>query len=640
MGSVDEFWDAEKMLDLYVHDYMVKKNMHKAAETFKEEADVGNHPVVIDSPEGFLNEWWSIFYDVYAHRQMEHQETKAQASAKTVQMTGTEQRSIHSIVSSEHKNKQRLGMLPLDADLYRTLGQQASSALAARIYEGEHCRHPTQNIDANLQLLDIHRFNVSKLMPTSSRHSNQQTSNENPHQSVRGAIFDFSFRRPISVDPNPYRLHDSSGPFEPGINNGVNPLPLSGRPVNQLQMLTAQHQYQLLARALTCTPGHPMLTRPEDRDITDGPTKSESSSKDRQIVRKRKTLSNLSTGEKVSKSTEDDKPLGDHVDSFCTREEDHVDSKDDPFSALNCSTTACDKNEPKSFTFKEVGCLHSSRSKVFCCHFSSNGKILASAGHEKKVRICNMETFNFIDTSEEHSHLITDVRFKPSSTIFATSSFDQTVQIWDAARTRKSLVKLLGHSEQVMSLDFHPRKLDLLCSCDSNDEIRLWNVNRGACIQVLKGATKQVRFQPLFGKMLGTAAGNNINVMDVETNNVRLQLKGHAKEVLSICWDTTGEYIASVSEDSARLWSLVSGGKCTRELCSNGNQFQSCTFHPRFPKLLIIGGYQILQLWYPTEGSKTWTIPAHDGLIASLADSMETGMVASASHDQCVKLWK
>jgi len=41
------------------------------------------------------------------------------------------------------------------------------------------------------------------------------------------------------------------------------------------------------------------------------------------------------------------------------------------------------------FSFEEVGCLHSSKSKVLSSHFSSDGKVLASAGHEKKVIRCN-----------------------------------------------------------------------------------------------------------------------------------------------------------------------------------------------------------------------------------------------------------
>lgn len=48
---------------------------------------------------------------------------------------------------------------------------------------------------------------------------------------------------------------------------------------------------------------------------------------------------------------------------------------------------------------------------------------------------------------------------------------------------------------------------------------------------------------------------------------------------------------------------------------------------------------QTLELWNMTE-NKTMTLHAHDKLVSSLAASNATGMVASVSHDKCVKLWK
>ncbi|KAG8635391.1 hypothetical protein MANES_16G029200v8 [Manihot esculenta] len=340
-------------------------------------------------------------------------------------------------------------------------------------------------------------------------------------------------------------------------------------------------------------------------------------------------------------NAEVDKPANENVESFLCTGDDKNNDKGTPLGNLKRRSTACAKNDHKGFAFEEIGCLRSSKSKVLSCHFSSDGRLLASAGHDKKVFIWNMETFDFVNSSEGHSLLITDVRFRPNSTIYATSSFDRTLQIWDATKPSKSLFKLLGHADQVMALDFHPRKADLLCSCDSNDEIRLWNVNRCACTHVSKGASKQVRFQPQYGKLLATCSRNNINVIDVENDTgVQFNLKGHAKEIHSLSWDMSGKYIASVSADSARVWSLVSGGSCMYELHSNGNQFQSCTFHPGYSQLLVIGSYQSLELWNPIEGNKTLSVPAHSGLIAALADSLETETIASASHDQCVKLWK
>lgn len=49
-----------------------------------------------------------------------------------------------------------------------------------------------------------------------------------------------------------------------------------------------------------------------------------------------------------------------------------------------------------------------------------------------------------------------------------------------------SLRTFTGHSTTVMSLDFHPSKEDLLCSCDNNSEIRYWSINNGSCAGVFK----------------------------------------------------------------------------------------------------------------------------------------------------------
>lgn len=47
-------------------------------------------------------------------------------------------------------------------------------------------------------------------------------------------------------------------------------------------------------------------------------------------------------------------------------------------------------------------------------------------------------------------------------------------------------MKLEGHAEPVMSVDFHPVKMDMLCSCDRSGEIRIWNVDKHACTCVSK----------------------------------------------------------------------------------------------------------------------------------------------------------
>ncbi|KAK4354293.1 hypothetical protein RND71_026487 [Anisodus tanguticus] len=157
----------------------------------------------------------------------------------------------------------------------------------------------------------------------------------------------------------------------------------------------------------------------------------------------------------------------------------------------------------KGIAFEEIRNLHTTKSEFLCCHFNSQGELLSTAGHDKK----------------------------PS----------------------KPFGNLAGHAGHVMSIDFHPIKLRLLSSCDSNNEIRLWDIRTGDCI---------------------------------------INFKGHVEDVRSICWDRTGNCLESVSEYSAWIW-YVRDGECIHELNSGDNRFQSCTFHPGHGQVLVIGSDKV-----------------------------------------------
>ncbi|KAI4335796.1 hypothetical protein L6164_014406 [Bauhinia variegata] len=294
----------------------------------------------------------------------------------------------------------------------------------------------------------------------------------------------------------------------------------------------------------------------------------------------------------------------------------------------------------KGISLKEMNLIVASTHKIECCHFSSDGKLLATGGHDRKASLWCTESFELKSTLEEHSQCITDVRFSPSMPRIATSSADKTVRIWDADNPGYSLRTFSGHSTAVMSLDFHPSKEDLIFSCDNNSEIRYWSVLNGSCAGVFKGGASHMRFQPCFGRLLAAAVDNLVSILDVETLVCRFKLQGHKNLVRSVCWDSSGEYLSSVSDDSVRVWKIGSGGKgeCIHDMNASGNKFNTSVFHPSYP-LLIIGCYDTLELWNFSE-NKTTTLRAHDKLVSSLAVSNATGLVASASHDKRIKFWK
>lgn len=85
-----------------------------------------------------------------------------------------------------------------------------------------------------------------------------------------------------------------------------------------------------------------------------------------------------------------------------------------------------------------------------------------------------------------------------------------------------SIRTFTGHSASVMSLDFHPNKDDLICSCDGDNEMRFWSIKHGSVVGYFKGGSTQLRFQPRYGGYLATASDNAVSILDVETLRYKL----------------------------------------------------------------------------------------------------------------------
>ncbi|XP_023539844.1 transcriptional corepressor LEUNIG_HOMOLOG-like isoform X1 [Cucurbita pepo subsp. pepo] len=776
-------WEADKMLDVYIYDYLVKKKLHATAKSFMNEGKVAPDPVAIDAPGGFLFEWWSVFWDIFIARTNEKHSEPAAAYIEAQQIKSKEQQlQIQQLQLMRQAQLQRrdgahpsLGGSLNAVNSEGMLVQPTATALAARMYE-ERMKNPNAMdsetsqplLDARVALMKPSTNHPGQLGNSGSVNAALQQMQARAQQptDIKQEVNIGGTQRSLPMDPSsvygPGLMQSKPGMGNTGLNPGLNGLPLKGWPLaqgieqmrpglgaqvqkpflqsaNQFQLLPQQQQQQLLAQVqaqgnLGSSPmysdmdpqrfrglqrnslntkdgqpiandgsiGSPMQSTSSKMNI---PQMQQSSSQQQdglhpqQVQQNRKRKGPSSSGAANSTGTgntlgpnsqpstpsthtpgdgaviapnmqnvnsmqkgglimygndgpgglasstnqlEDMEHLGDigslddNVESFLSH--DDGDGRD-LFGTLKRNPSDHAAENSKGPSFSEVGSMRKSNSKVVCCHFSSDGKLLASAGHDKRVVIWNMETLQTETTSEEHTLIITDVRFRPNSTQLATSSFDTTIRLWDSAQPTYSLHAYTGHNAQVASLDFHPKKNEIFCSCDANNEIRYWHINQGST-HVSKGgsASTQVRFQPRIGQLLAAASDSVVSIIDFESDRPTLSLKGHSSEVHSVCWDTNGDYLASVSRDSVRVWSIASG-ECIHELSSSGNMFNSCVFHPSYSSLLVLGGYQSLELWNMAE-NKCMTMPAHECVISSLAQSPVTGMVASASHDKSVKIWK
>ncbi|KAL7084391.1 hypothetical protein ACP275_14G220700 [Erythranthe tilingii] len=560
--------ELDKLLNQYIHNYFLKRKLYNSAKAFMTEAKIDPGYEAIDSPEGFLLEWWTVYWDIYHTKTNENYSEPAAAYIKTQLYKKREQQQQQQL---QMQQLQQMQQQQLQMQQLQQMQQQhpLGGLMNSEGMDENNIDSGTQQMAPLKQLIQGNTGGMSGAM------QQMQVRQQLASSSIYGQAI----------------LQSKYGLGGAGLNQGVSGLSLKGWPltgINQLGTSSGLHKpnQQALAQAQV----QRNLGNSSFRNYGT-PMQSDFSSSQQQYQ--------LQQPQQMQQT--------------------HAEHKTET---------------SKGFSFR--GFRIRAKNKVTCCHFSSDGKWLASAGLDKKAVLWHMDTLQTDTTYEEHQDSITDVRFRPNSNKFATTSLDKSVRIWDPSCC---LHAYTGHTSHVMSLDFHPKQNDLFCFSDGKHEIQYWIMNPFSRARISKQeGSGQVRFQPISGQLLAAASDKLVSIFDVKTDKPTQSFQGHSGVVSNICWDVNGDHLASVSEDCIKVWSLKSG-ECIRQLNSVGNKFYSCVFHPSYPSLLIVGGLGSLKLWDMAE-NKSMTVPAHENIIAALAYSPVTGMIASASHDNSVKLWK
>jgi small GTP-binding protein len=192
--------------------------------------------------------------------------------------------------------------------------------------------------------------------------------------------------------------------------------------------------------------------------------------------------------------------------------------------------------------------------------WSADGKFLASAGGDKRIKIWNDISFSFYKEFAGHDEVISCLAWSDSNKRIASGSADKLIKIWNLEYLEEPLI-LRGHKEFVRDVVWANNDKQII-SCSEDGLIIFWDAQTGNILQKIKNAHASgwvLSLTPVINGVFASGGGDcMVRLWNTEGKQIKL-LRGHNAWVDCVKWMDNGKLIASASGDkSIRIWDVKS----------------------------------------------------------------------------------
>jgi len=249
-------------------------------------------------------------------------------------------------------------------------------------------------------------------------------------------------------------------------------------------------------------------------------------------------------------------------------------------------------------------------------------------------------------TYQGHSDKIHMLAWSPDSKYIASSSLDETIQIWDAL-TGTTIFTIRSSSLQPQVLTWSPDSTLLaLTSGLSCETIQIWDISTGrisAKHPTYTGHTESIlslAWSP-DGRCLASASEDKtIHIWDVSTGRVIFIYRGHSAPVTNVAWSPDSRRIASASEDkTAQAWDATTGSSIAI-FYGHRDKVNAVTYSPGNTLIASASDDTTVQVWDSSTGRKVLIYKDHTAGASSAVWSPNGMSIASSSLDETVHVWK
>jgi serine/threonine protein kinase len=203
--------------------------------------------------------------------------------------------------------------------------------------------------------------------------------------------------------------------------------------------------------------------------------------------------------------------------------------------------------------------LDSHNGYVCTVEFSPDGKILASGGADRRIRLWNADTGKIIYTLDGHIESITAIEFMPNGKILISTGADRTIRFWDL-ESKQLLKTIEAHEHKIHALAVS-RDGQIVVSGGSDCNVRIQQLGASSNYHNLQGhqdAVLTVAISPDSKTIASGSIDGVVNLWDAQTQQLQVSLQAHQSPVRSIVFHPLDRTLITSSWDrSIKVWRSV-----------------------------------------------------------------------------------
>ena len=274
--------------------------------------------------------------------------------------------------------------------------------------------------------------------------------------------------------------------------------------------------------------------------------------------------------------------------------------------------------------------------------YSPDGTRLATSSFDGTARVWDAASGRLVATLAGDSGALFDVGFAPDGSRLATVGSDGSVRIWDVA-TSAALARCDGHTGPVVQVAFSPDSARL-ATAGSDGSARIWGATSGELRHTLRGpggdAVQTVAFAPDGSRVASAGAGATAWIWDVTTGARLATLAGHTAAIHELAFSPDGSRLATASADrSARTWSVATG-ELVAVLEGHGGFVMAVAYAPDGSQLTTVGHDTVARVHEPETGALLRELRGgHSAGIAALAYRPDGARVVTTSYEGSIAVW-